>query len=62
MELAKKDIQAVYKHIPGKINQVADLLSRWINSRAQIVRLQSLVENPMWLPVQMNMLDLDYDI
>ena len=62
MELARKDIQAVYKHIPGKINQVADLLSRWINSPAQIVRLQSLVENPMWLPVQLNMLDLDYDI
>ena len=62
MKLAKKDIQAVYKHIPGKINQVADLLSRWINSPAQIVRLQSLVENPMWLPVQLNMLDSDYDI
>ena len=25
MELAKEDIQAVYRHIPGRVNQVADL-------------------------------------
>ena len=62
MELAKKDIQAVYKHIPGKVNQVADLLSRWVNSPAQVIRLYALVEAPMWLPAKVDMLDLDHNI
>ena len=62
MELAKKDIQAVYKHIPGEVNQVADLLSRWTNSNAQITRLQTLVDSPMWLYAHVGLLDLDYDI
>ena len=62
MELAKKDIQAIYKHIPGKVNQVADLLSRWTNSNAQLTRLQTLVDSPMWLHTHVGLLDLDYDI
>ena len=62
MELAKKDIQAIYKHIPGKVNQVADLLSRWTNSNAQLMRLQTLVDSPMWLHTHVGLLDLDYDI
>ena len=59
---SKKDIQAIYKHIPGKINQVADLLSRWKNATAQLAKLQPLVENPMRLHTHMGLLDLDNDI
>ena len=58
MELAKKDIQGVYRHIPGKIN----LLSRWKSSTAQLDRVQMLRDNPMWLHTSMFLLDLDNDI
>ena len=62
LELAKQDIQAVYRHIPGKVNQVADLLSRWQGTQAQCVKLYSLVENPLWLPTNIKLLELNNDI
>ena len=52
IELAREDIQAVYKHIPGKVNQLADLLSRWKNTPFQVTNFnrQSCVVNcPHWI-------------
>ena len=62
MELAKEDIQAVYRHIPGGVNQVADLLSRWQSTSAQNAKLKNSVANPVWLPTHMRLLELNNDI
>ena len=62
MELAKEDIQAVYRHIPGRVNQVADLVSRWRGTPAPDVILKNLVANPVWLPTHMRLLELNNDI
>ena len=61
-ELAKQDIQAVYRHIPGKVNQVADLLSRWQGTQCQCVKQDTLVANPLWLPTDIKLLELNNEI
>jgi hypothetical protein len=56
---------SIYKclHIPGKLNQVGDLLSRWSASRRPLATLFSLLNQvPVWLPVPSNALDLNYTI
>ena len=47
MVAAHADIQVSYSHIPGNKNEVADVLSRWQNSEAQINFLYARVENLM---------------
>ena len=61
-KLAKEDIQVVYRHIPGRMNLVADLLSRWQGTPAQSVKLKHLVANPVWLPTHVQLLELNNDI
>ena len=58
--LADTDLQ--YVHVLGKNNTVADLLSRWQYSDQNMVVLRRFIENPIWLPVNISMMDLDYTI
>ena len=53
------DIELQYTHISGGSNQVADTLSRWQGSATQIEFLHSQITHPVWLPVSMDLLDLD---
>ena len=56
---ALSDIDLQYVHVLGKNNVVADLLSRWQYSLANVVQLETLVKNPVWLPVSVEMLEID---
>ena len=56
------DVEVSYVHILGKNNQVADLLSRWSNTVDCHLKLQQFVMKPIWLPVNIGMIDIDYDI
>ena len=49
-------------HIPGKVNKVADLLSRWNNSYTNNVDLLSLVDQPVWCDINDQLFNLDYNI
>ena len=53
------DIDHQYTHIRGTDNKVADILSRWQDTREQIDWLHSHVDQPIWLKVSLDMLDLD---
>ena len=53
------DIEVQYSHISGARNQVAETLSRWQDTAAQIEFLHSQIPHPVWLPVSMDILDLD---
>ena len=53
------DIEVQYSHISGARNQVADTLSRWQGTAAQIEFIKSHIPHPVWLPVSMGLLDLD---
>ena len=56
------DVHLQYTHVLEKNNCVADLLSRWQNSQANIQVLQSLVPNAVWLPTEVTFTDVDYTI
>jgi hypothetical protein len=61
--LSSIDCEVEFRHISGKLNQVADLLSRWSSSRQPLAALFSLLNQvPVWLPVPSNALDLNYTI
>ena len=62
MVAAQADIQVKYSHIPGSKNEVADILSRWTNSDAQISFLHCKVENPVWMHIPENILHIDDEI
>ena len=53
------DIEVQYKHVSGVNNQVADILSRWQGSPAQIEFLHTQVPNAQWLNVTVDLLELD---
>ena len=55
--LADMDLQ--YAHIRGLDNGVADLLSRWTGSPADVSKLLSRVQDPVWVPVNVTLLDID---
>ena len=57
-----QDIQAVYRHIPGKVNQVADLLFRLQGTPVQSIKLNTLVANPVWLPTHIKLPELNNEI
>ena len=54
---AQYDTDMSYVHVLGKNNQVADLLSRWSADAACFQKLSQYVQNPVWVPV-----DIDYVI
>ena len=59
---ALSDIDLQYVDVLGKNNMVADLLSRWQYSIANVTQLQTLVDNPLWLPVSVDMLEIDHTL
>ena len=54
------DIQVV--HVPGKLNPVADLLSRWYCTHDNVRKLKELVHPVTWLTVTQELLHVDESI
>ena len=59
---ATHNIELKYVHILGKYNRVADLLSRWSNTVNDQNELQMLVPDACWVPVTLEMIEIDNDI
>ena len=59
---ALADINLQYTHVLGKNNTVADLLSRWQYSDQNMLELKRFIEEPVWLSVNIAMMDIDYTI
>ena len=49
-------------HVPGKLNEVADLLSRWFITTNNFHKLQQLVNPVVWIPVSNALLYTDKTI
>ena len=49
-------------HVPGKLNEAADLLSRWFSTRNNFQKLQQLVNPVVWIPVSNALLYTDKTI
>ena len=59
---AKHDIKLSYRHVPGKNNGVADLLSRWQGTPVQINKLYAHIHKPIWVNTSQHLLEFDYTI
>ena len=59
---ALSDIDLQYVHVLGKNNVVADLLSRWQYTSANVTQLQALLSTPVWLSVSVDMLEIDHTL
>ena len=60
---AQFDIDLIFTHIPGKLNVVADLLSRWYSNSVHRGKLSKFIEGgPQWCTVQQQHLYIDYAI
>ena len=59
---ALANIDLEYRHIKGRDNETADLLSRWSFSENQYAKLHSLVHEPIWVKTTSQLLELDYYI
>ena len=59
MESAKFDIDFKYTHILGKLNRVADLLSRWSYRESDFLQLQTFISDPLWMSVSPTLLELN---
>ena len=59
---ALADIDLQYVHIRGVDNGVADLRSRWTGSPSDFSKLLSQVQDPVWVPVNDNLLDIDPEL
>ena len=62
LEAARADIDLSYSHIAGTQNVVADLLSRWQNSVEQAQKLHKAIQNPTWMSIPHNVLQLNNHI
>ena len=62
MKAAKNDIALHIVHIPGKENNIADLLSRWDGSNAHKIKLDSLISDYQWKEVSCSHKMVDHDI
>ena len=58
--VANIDLQCA--HIRGLDNRVSDLLSRWTGSSKDISQLLSQVQNPVWVPVDSKLFDIDPEL
>ena len=56
------DIEIKVTHIPGKLNNIADLLSRWDNKTNKWSHLTSQIANPNWYEVNSSLFYINYDI
>ena len=59
---AKNDVDLTYVHIQGKLNCVADLLSRWQYSQACYNQLKTFIPQPIWCSVTQEILEIDGEI
>ena len=62
MSASSKDINLHVIHIPGKQNQVADLLSRWQGSEIDKTNLKKYKREVTWVKVQPNQVVVDHTI
>ena len=62
MEAAQLDIFLKFSHISGVANTIADLLSRWQNTEAQMKQLDRLAPGAKWLKCNAQSCFLDFDI
>ena len=62
MSCAHLDIEVNFVHIAGKVNVVADTLSRWTGSIEQLNKLHCVISHPIWCHVDHKLLQLDYNI
>ena len=62
LETVVHNIDVVHVHILGKQNEAADLLSRWSMCGHKQSNLMHLVQDPVWVPVTLDLLQVDYDI
>ena len=56
------DITISVKHIAGKKNNIADLLSRWSDNQVDLDRLYKLVDQPKWCEVLDEYFEIDMEI
>ena len=49
-------------HIPGKMNNIADLLSRWQITNDPLTRLHQLLPQFIWIHTHIDLMKLNYDI
>ena len=57
--LSACNIDIMVVHIPGKVNPVADLLSRWNITANNVSKLQQLVHPVTWIPTSVDLLYCD---
>ena len=62
MLTAFHNIYLVVTHIQGVQNVIADLLSRWQGTAASFHKLHQYIPCPMWTPVHIDHMLLNYDI
>ena len=62
LEAALYDIQLLYRHIPGRQNTAANLLSRWENTPNQMRTLLDMISNPVWMVTGPHLLEINNDI
>ena len=61
-QVALYDIDLKVRHIPGKTNVIADLLSRWALVSQPLKKLQSLLPNHVFLSVNHEYISIDWSI
>ena len=62
LETAVHNIDVVYVHILDKQNEAAHLFSRSSVSGQSQSKLMDLIQDPVWVPVTLDLLQVDYDI
>ena len=62
MICAENDISLNFKHIEGKKNVIADLLSRWQSSKEDFEKLSTLAPNVEWCIIEGHHTFLDVSI
>ena len=62
MYTASLDVELIVTHIPGKCNQISDLLSRWDKITNPNCLLRGLISNPIWSQVSDTVFDIDWEI
>ena len=60
--LSACNIDITVVHIPGKMNPIADLLSRWHITANNVSKLQQLVHPVTWIPTSVDFLYCDNTI
>ena len=60
--LSAFNINLMVVHVPGKLNPVADLLSRWDITVNNVSKLQQLVHPVTWVPISQDLLYCDDSI